>query len=132
MKDQQELMFKLQMFEQQIQQLQQQIQAVEKAIIGMTSLKFELEGLIGKKDKEIMAPIGNGIFAKARLISENLIIDVGGKNFVTKNISQTKELINEQIKKLKNVQLDLKDNLEKVGEEFNKMIVEAQKGEGKE
>jgi len=129
MDNQQELMFKLQMFEQQMQQIQQQMQAVERAIVEMNSLNFGLDDLVGKKDKEILAPIGRGIFTKAKLISEELIVDIGGKNFVTKSIPQTKKLIQGQIKKLNEVQRELGENLEQIGEEFNNMIMEAQKGE---
>ena len=131
MDNQQEMMFKLQMFEQQMQQIQQQMQAVEQAITDMHALNFGLDELVGKKDKEIIASIGKGIFAKAKLISEDLIVDVGGKNFVTKSIPQTKELIGSQIEKLSKVQKELSKNLEQVGGEFNNMIMEAQKGEMK-
>jgi len=142
MDNQQEMMFKLQMFEQQMQQIQQQMQAVERAIVEMNSLNFGLGDLIGKgpskmgddlekssEGKEILAPIGRGIFTKAKLISEELIVDIGGKNFVTKSIPQTKELIQGQIKKLNEVQRELGENLEQIGGEFNNMIMEAQKGE---
>ena len=81
---QQELMFKLSMFEQQIQQIQQQLQAVEQGVAELTSLNLGLEEIVGSEGKEIMAPIGRGIFVKAKLLSEELIVDVGGKNFVKK------------------------------------------------
>ena len=46
-KNQQELFFKLSMFEQQIQNIQQQLQAVEKAILDLGSLSLDLEELKG-------------------------------------------------------------------------------------
>ena len=42
-KSQQELMMKLSMFEQQIQQLNQQLQALEEGIVEMNSLNFALD-----------------------------------------------------------------------------------------
>jgi prefoldin subunit 5 len=66
---QQQLAIQFQMFEQQIRMLQEQLQAVEQAIINLGSLNLELDELIGKKDNEIMAPIGSGIYASAKLIS---------------------------------------------------------------
>ena len=122
----QEMMFKLQMFEQQMQQIQQQIQAVEQGIAEMNILNTGLDDLIGKNGKEIFAPIGRGIFARAKLISEDLNVDVGGGNFVKKTIPQTKEIISEQIKKLEEVKGELEANLEKFGKEFEKMIREEQ------
>lgn len=125
---QQELMFKLSMFEQQMQQLQQQVQAVEQGIVEMNSLNFGLDELVGKQGKEILAPIGRGIFIKSKLSSEELTVDVGGGNFVKKTIPDTKKIIEEQIKRLEDVKKDLNDNLEKVGAELEKVMGEAQKG----
>ena len=74
----QELMIKFQMFEQQIQQIQQQLEAVEKGTVELSSLNLGLDELKGAKGKEIMAPIGRGIFAKAKLISEDLFKNNSG------------------------------------------------------
>ncbi|MFH1326527.1 MAG: prefoldin subunit alpha [archaeon] len=126
-KKQQELMFKFQMFEQQIQQLQQQLQAVEQAIVEANSLNLGLEDLKKGKDKEILASIGKGIFIKAKLTSENLIVDVGAKNFVKKSIPDTQKIITDQIKKLEAVKKELEDNLEKINTELTKTFMDAQK-----
>ena len=120
--EQQELMFKLAMYEQQIMQLQQQIQAVEQAIVDLNSLNFGVGDLEGKKGKKIFAPIGKGIFAKAELISENLLVDIGGKNLVEKSIPETKKLLERQIGKLKNAQKELNQCLEDVGREVEMIV----------
>jgi len=130
-KNQQELMFKLSMFEQHIQQIQQQLQAVEQGIIEISSLNIGLDELVGGEGKEIIAPIGRGIFAKAKLLSEELIVDVGGKNFVKKSILETKEIIDKQIKKLEDIHKELNNNLEEVSEELMKVMEEGrEKGKG--
>ena len=116
--NQQEIMYKLSMYEQHIKNLQQQIQAVEQAIIDMGSINLGLDDLVGKKDKEILAPIGKGIFVKAKLLSEDLIVDIGNKNFVAKDIPKTKELLKNQIEKLENIKVELNSNMEKIGEEL--------------
>ena len=127
MEENQEIMFKLQMFEQQIQQLQQQLQAIEQGIVEMNSLSFGLDELVGKEGKEILAPIGRGIFVKSKLASEELTVDVGGGNFVKKTIPDTKKIIEEQIKKLEDVKKELNGNLEKVSGELMRVM-----GEGRE
>jgi len=123
--NQQELMFKLSMFEQQIQQLQQQLQAIDQAIVEMSSLKIGLDEFKGEK-KEIFAAVGRGIFIKAKSVSEELLVDVGGKNFVTKSVPETKKLIEDQIKKLEDIKNDLNHNLDEVGGELQKTIMGAQ------
>ena len=129
--NQQEFILKLSMFEQQMNQIQQQIQAVENGIAELNLLNFGLEDLRGKKDLEIMAHIGKGIFARGKLTSEELVVDVGDKNFVTKSIPETKELINKQIEKLEEVKRELNEALEKIGEEINSVLEEANNSENK-
>ena len=126
-KNQEELMYKLSMYEQQINQLQQQLEAVEQAIIEMNSLVLGLNELTGSKEKEILAPIGRGIFVKTKLVSEDLTVDVGGKNFVKKSIPETKELIKSQIKKLEEIKEELNKNLEEINNELTATFMNAQK-----
>ncbi len=124
---QQELMFKLSMFEQQIQQLHQQLQLVEKNIVDLNSLDFGMDELRGSVGKEVLAQLGRGIFVKTNMTSEELIVDVGNKNFVKKSITDTKKLIKEQIEKLHQIEEELKDKIEEINEEVTGLVLEAQK-----
>jgi len=119
---QQELMFKLSMLKQQSQQLQEQIYSIEKASIEINNLKVDLENLIGSKDKEVLASIGKGIFIKAKLDSEDLLVDIGNKNLVKKSIPDTQKIIGQQISNLKEISKDLEENLIKIHEEINGLI----------
>ena len=118
----QEILFKLSLFEQQINQLQQQLQSVERGIIDLSSLELELDDLKGSNGKEILAPVGRGIFAKAKLLSEDLIMDIGGKNFVKKNIPETQDVIKGQIKKLEQIKSQLQENSDEISREAEKLI----------
>ncbi len=122
-KEKQELIFKLSMFEQQIQQIQQQLQAIEQGIVDMNGLSLDLEGLKGAEGKEILAPIGRGIFVKAKLLSEELIVDIGKKNFIKKDISGTQQTIQEQIKKLEEVRESLEGSMEDINKELTNAIM---------
>lgn len=126
---QQELIYKFSMFEQQIQQIQNQIQIIEQSMVEMNSLMNGMDELIGSKGKEILAPIGRGIFTKTKLLSEELIVDIGEKNFVKKNIPDTKKLIENQILKLEEARINLNQNLEKIGQELTQIMQEAQEYE---
>src|SRR3990172_10119321 len=123
---QQELIFRLSMFEQQINQIQEQIGAVEKGINDLGSLNFGLDELREGTGKEILAPLGRGVFVNATLASESLTVDIGGKNFVKKSIPETKEIIEEQIKKLISVKKELNENLGKMSEEMTEALKEFQ------
>jgi len=124
--NQQELVFKLSMFEQQIQQLQQQLQAVEQGIVEMNSLDLGLDELVGSKGKEILAPIGRGIFVKTRLLDEKLSVDIGEKKFIKKSIPDTKKIIKEQIKKLEEVKSELTQKMEETSGKLQQMLMDVQ------
>ena len=127
--EQQELLYKFSMFEQQIRELQQQIEAIEKGIIDLNSLNFGLDELVGGIGKEIFASVGKGIFVKAKLISEELNVDIGNGNFVKKSIPETKQLIEEQIKKLEGIRKELEKSLEEIGGELTRMMNDAKEKE---
>jgi prefoldin alpha subunit len=126
-KQQQEILFKLSMFEQQIQNIQQQLQAVEKAILDMNTLNLDLEELKGAEGKEILSSIGKGIFVKTKLISEELIVDIGGRHFVKKSIPNTQKIIKEQIEKLKEARKELNKALEEINKQMTEVMLEYQK-----
>jgi prefoldin alpha subunit len=118
----QELLFKLSMFEQQIQHLQQQLQAVEESIIDMGLLNAGLDEINKSVGKDILAPLGRGIFVEAKLLSDKLTVDVGGRNFVKKTVPQTKKIIDEQIKKLNEIKEELNEKIEEISEELTEAI----------
>ena len=120
----QELNFKFQMLEQQIVAIQQQLQAVEQTLLDMASLNLGLDEI--KKDKEILSPVGAGIFAKAKLISEELVVAIGEKNYIKKSIPETKKLIQEQIMKLERVKGSLEGEFEKINEEITRTMIKYQ------
>lgn len=128
-KTQQELTQKFMMFEQQIRLIQEQAQAVEQALVELEGINLGLDELVGKKDNEIIAQIGRGIHVKAKLISEDLIVDVGGKNFVKKSIPETQKILKSQIEKLKNIKEDLNLEMDKINEEVTRVFMESQKRE---
>ncbi len=131
-KDQQELIFKLSMFEQQMQQMQQQLQAVEQGITELNMLNRGLDDLKSSVNRDILAPIGRGVFAKAKLLSEDLVVDIGNKTLIKKTIPETQKIINEQTEKLEEVKIELNNNLQDLGGEFNKIILESRQIKEKE
>lgn len=128
--EQQKILAKLGKYEQQVKQLHQQLQAIESSIDEMKSLDFGLDEIqkIVKEDgeKEILAPMGRGIFIEAKLLSDKLTVDVGNKTFVKKSIPETKKIIKDQIEKLLDVKKDLDKRLEELNTEITQEISEAE------
>lgn len=124
--DEKELQIKFQIFEQQIIQIQEQIQRIDEAVNDLTNLGTGLKELEGKKDKEILAQIGRGIFVKAKLLSEDLIVDVGDRNFVNKTIPNTQKIISDQLDKLNEVKKNLEEELDKINSELTRTMLDFQ------
>ena len=122
----QEFLFKLSMFEQQIQQIQQQLQAVEEGISDMNMLNLSLDEIKKSVGKEALAPLGRGIFVETKILSDKLTVDVGGKNFVRKSVEETREIIDEQTKKLDKIKRELDEKLEEINENLTEAIMESQ------
>ncbi len=119
---------KFRIFEKQIMQIQEQLQAIDRAMMEMGQINLGLDEISGEKanGKEILAPIGRGIFVEAKLASEELMVDVGGANFIKKTIPETKEIIEEQIGKLGEMKNQLEGELEKINEEITESMSKVQ------
>jgi prefoldin alpha subunit len=120
--NEQELIYRFSIFERQIQELQQQIESIDRGIVELNTLALGLDDLVGKTNAEIYAPLGRGIFVKAKLISEELNVDIGNGNIIKKNIPDTKKLIEEQRDKLQQVKDELEKSLEEIGAEMTNMM----------
>jgi prefoldin alpha subunit len=127
----QELARKFQIFEQQIRMLQEQLNAVEQTTIDLQTLDLGLDDLKDSENKEILAQVGRGIFVKAKVTSDDLIVDIGGKNFVTKSIENTKEVLKGQVEKLGKIKEDLEKELDKINEEITNAFLEHQEKQEK-
>ncbi len=125
------MIFRLQLMEQQMQQLQQQLEAIAGGIGELESLKIGLDEIPNAEGKEILAQVGKGIYVKAKIISGELTVNVGENNFVNRSVPEAKEMIGAQVKRLKEVETELKENLEASNSEFMKMIQEYQEESGK-
>lgn len=124
--NEEELVRRFQVFEQQIMQVQEQLQLVEGGIIELKNINSGLSELIGKVGEEIRAQVGRGIFVKAKLLSEELLVDVGEKKFVNKTIPETKKILEEQIIKLNEVKEELENQMEDINQELTKVMKEAE------
>ncbi len=118
----QEFLYKLGMFEKQIEQLNQQLQLVEKNMVDLDSLNFGMDDIRGSVGKDVLAQLGGGIFVKTKLISEELVVDVGNQNFVKKSIPETKKIIREQTEKLRTLKKELEDKLKEIDEEVKQLV----------
>jgi len=118
----QETLNKLEMSERNIEMLNQQLQLIEKSLTELNSLNFGMDKIKSSVGKEVLAQLGRGIFVKTKLLSDELVVDVGNKTFVKKSVPETKEIIKEQVKKLSKLKKELKEEIEKMDNEMAGLI----------
>jgi len=122
MTEDKELFFKINMLDQYMKNIQQQIEAVENEIVELNSLKKGLEELKNSSGKEIFSSIGKNIFVKTKIISEELLVRIGGDTLVKKSIPETAKIIEVQIKKLESIKEELLNEIEKLNREAEKLL----------
>jgi prefoldin alpha subunit len=122
-----ELNQKFRVYEKEIRQIQEQMGAIDQATVDLGRISLGLDDLKGKKNSDILAPVGRGIFIPSKLSSDELIVDVGDGNFIKKTISEAKNMIKDQIDKLDSMRKDLEAELEKIGKDITKTMAESQR-----
>jgi len=112
-------LIQLQMIEQEANQLEQQLQLIEQNLVEIQQLKASLNELNESKEKKILANIGRGIYIPAEIKSKELLVEVGGKNFVKKSVLETKEIIEGQIGKLNSAKQEIMERIEGLQGQMN-------------
>ncbi len=118
----QEYLIQLSVLQQQAEQIQQQITAIDRQISEMRVFETELNELKSGRGKEILAQVAKGIFIKSEIKEDNLFVNVGEKNFVKKNIEDTKKLIFQQSQRLNEVKKSLLEDLDKINKDLEKIL----------
>lgn len=104
------------LLEEQNKQLQQQIHQVDSQIAELTSIMNSLaEFSMSKNGSEILVPLASGIFAYAELKDNaHVRVNVGSNVSVRKNIMETQELIQNQMKELGSYRMQLVEQVSRI------------------
>ena len=123
----QEIIIKIQMMEQETNQLSEQLQFLEQNVKEMNELIDSLEEI--KKDdvKDIMINLGKRIFLPVEIKDKNFITDVGKGNFVKKSAVEMKKNVEEEKNKLMGTKILIIERLNLLEKEMENMINEIQK-----
>ena len=103
----------LQMINQQVSQSQKQMEMLDNQIQDLYITKDALKQIgTTEVDTEILVPLAAGIFIKAKLLDNNeTIVNVGSGNTVKKSMSESEELIDNQIEEITKFKIELESNI---------------------
>ncbi len=78
--------------------------------------------------KTVLVPIGAGNYIRARIEKiENIIMGVGGRISIEASVSEAKQMLEERIKILENIRLDLLKKLEEINRKINEILPQVEK-----
>ncbi len=128
----QEQIIQMQMIEQEGGQLNQQLQLIEQNIQEIQELKDSLTEIEVGESKEILVNLGKKIYLPVEMKDEKLIVEVGRGNYVEKDVPATKEVIDDQMRKLIVGRAEITGRLEELQGEIEKLMMKVNEEQGKE
>jgi prefoldin alpha subunit len=120
----QEQIMRLQMIEQEANQINQQLEIIDSNLTEMQDLKASLDEIEKTETKEFLANLGKKIFIPVEIKDKKLIVEVGNKNFVKKTIPETKDIIESQLDKLGQLRTQMAERIQEIEGEMNGLIRE--------
>ena len=110
----QKLYMQFQVLEQHIKQMQQQAAALNAQLLDLISTTHSLDELKNvKSGTEILVPISSGIYAKGEIKdNSHLIVNVGANITVSKNLDDTRKIVETQAEEMKELQKQALEELQ--------------------
>jgi len=118
----QEILQRAMMLRQQSEESEKHLEFVQQQIAELDDFSQTLEEFDKNKEKEMLAPLGKGVYAKADRKDEKLFVDVGAGIMVRKTPKEARKIISEQMKKFTEAKVQLTAQLEAYRVEFTKML----------
>ena len=125
----QELMFQAQLLQEEAQKVDGQLETVNQQLGELTQFNASLSTFDSSDQKEMLSSLGKGIYAKTNLVSKELYIEVGSGVVVKKTPKQVSEVIEDQLKKLNQMRIQLLGQKEIVQRSMMELIEELQRSQ---
>ena len=123
-----EKIMQFQIIEQEINQLNSQSELIDQNLKEMNELKDSLEEINKEDCKEILINIGKKIYLPVEIKNKELVVEIGNKCYVHKNVVETLKIIDEQIGKLIIAKGQISERLQELEINIENMISEENKG----
>jgi prefoldin alpha subunit len=120
-------MMELNVLDMYLRQLEQQAVLLEQQLLEQQTLLDNLDELKkAKKGQEILFPFSRDIFVEGKLESDKVLVNVGSKTIVRKNIDDAKKIVEKQKKEIENASEKMKEEMQKILlkiEELQKKVI---------
>jgi prefoldin alpha subunit len=127
----QELIMRAQEMEQQAREIEQNLEIVSQQIDELIGFRETLENFNASNDKEMLSMLGKGVYARTEVKEKELFVNVGANVVVKKTPGETIEVINGQVKRLKEVRMQLQAKNQAYAQAFQELIAEIQEAQNK-
>lgn len=117
-----ELMMKIESMHGEIKEAEEKIKIVDQQIEELKAFEETLEQIEKNKNKEILTPLGKGVFAKADMKNEKLFLEVGAGILVRKDIKEAKEIISDQNTRLNQIRMQVATEYEMLYNQIQETI----------
>jgi prefoldin alpha subunit len=98
--------------EQLVGETQQNLEFVNSQLAELESFQLSLEHMEKTKEKNLLAPIGKGVYVDSEIKDFNLFVEVGAGIVIKKTIAQTLSVVEDQISKLKEAKFHLSGQMD--------------------
>lgn len=103
----------------QFELLKQQVEAIEKQIAELeaktselTMVQHSINEIKGQRGKEILVPMGSGVFMKGNLASDSeMLVELGANVVAGKSAKETVAIIQKQLKEIDRVKDQMREDL---------------------
>ncbi|MBI5804306.1 prefoldin subunit alpha [Candidatus Pacearchaeota archaeon] len=118
-----EMLYKAIGLKEQSEELEKNIEFVNEQLAELVSLEESLS-FFDEREKEILAPLGKGIYLKSERKEDEFFVGVGAGIIVKKTPEEVRKIVQSQIVKLKETRMRIILKLEEYSREFGKMMGE--------
>lgn len=93
------------------QELEQRLSFVDQQLIEMKQFEQSIDFIENTDEKEMLAPLGKGVFAKTMINKEQLFVDVGAGVILQKEPKAVRAILKDQTQRLEEMRKDLVSQL---------------------
>ncbi len=106
------------------EELSQHLEIINQQIQELEQFGKQLTTMNGAKGKELLAPVGKGVYAKTSLVEEKLLVQVGAGVMVKKTPDETRETIKGQLKRLLELKVQYSAKLDQIQNQLQQMVMQ--------